>query len=65
MIGLLICGRNLSWLLNLNLTLERQWIWVGSDFLISVVRNYKFSNLIFETTPDIIDVKMDGSVLGK
>ena len=33
----LICGNNLSWLLNLNLIYEILWTWVKSGFLISML----------------------------
>ena len=36
-IGLLICGNNLNWLLNLNLIYETWWTGVGSGFLISML----------------------------
>ena len=33
----LICGNNLNWLLNLNLTGETQWTEAGSGLLISIL----------------------------
>ena len=36
-IGLLICGNNLNWLLNLNLIYETWWTGVRSDLLISML----------------------------
>ena len=57
-IGHLICGNNLNWLLNLNLICESLWAGVRSGLLISMLVSFDQSNNNSST-----DVKMDGSVL--
>ena len=52
----LVCGNNLNWLLNLNLTYETLCIGARSGLLISFDRS---------NNTGCIDVKMDGSVLEK
>ena len=44
-IGLLICGNNLNWLLNLNLIYEACWIAVRSGLLISMLRKLSWFRL--------------------
>ena len=44
-IGLLICGNNLNWLLNLNLIYEACWIGVRSGLLISMLRKLSWFRL--------------------
>ena len=44
-IGLLICGNNLNWLLNLNLNYETQWTAVRSGLLISMLRKLSWFRL--------------------
>ena len=57
-IGHLICGNNLNWLLNLNLIYETLWTGVRSGLLISKLVSFDRSNNNGST-----DVKMDGSIL--
>ena len=61
-IGDLICGNNLNWLLNLNLIYETLWTGARSDLLISMLGKLNWFHLISLITGSI-DVKMDGSVL--
>ena len=44
-IGHLICGNNLNWLLNLNLIYETRWTGVGSDLLISMLEKHSWFRL--------------------
>ena len=44
-IGLLICGNNLNWLLNLNLIYETRWTGVRSGLLISMLRKLSWFRL--------------------
>ena len=44
-IGLLICGNNLNWLLNLNLIYETRWTVVRSGLLISMLRKLSWFRL--------------------
>ena len=56
-----ICGKNLSWLLNLNLIYETLWTGVRSSLLISMLGK----TLSFDRSNNngSIDVEMDGSIL--
>ena len=44
-IGHLICGNNLNWLLNLNLIYETQWTGVRSGLLISMLGRFSWFHL--------------------
>ena len=57
-IGHLICGNNLNWIMKLNLIYETLWTGVRSGFLISMMGKLSWSN-----NNGSIDVKIDGSVL--
>ena len=59
----LICGKNLNWLLNLNLIYETPWTGVGSGLLISMSGKLSWFTFDRSNNNGSIDVKMDGSVL--
>ena len=54
----LICGNNLNWLINLNLTYETLWNGVRSCLLISMLGKLSWFRLTSLIANDSIDVKM-------
>ena len=59
----LICGNNQDWLLNFNLIYETLWTGTGSNLLISLLEKLNWFRLTGLNNTDVIDVKMNGSVL--
>ena len=62
-IGHLICGNNLNWLLNMNLIYETRWTGIRSGLLISSLGKLSWFRLTGLITMVYIDVKMFGSIL--
>ena len=62
-IGHLICGNNLNWLLNLNLIYETQWTGVRSGLLISMLGKFFLVSFDRSNNNGSIDVKMGWSIL--
>ena len=59
----LICGNNLNWLINLNLTYETLWNGVRSCLLISMLGKLSWFRLTSLIANGSIDVKMDSCYL--
>ena len=62
-IGYLICGKNLNWLLNLNLIYETRWTGVSSGLLISMLGKTQLVSFDRSNNNGSTDVKMGGSIL--
>ena len=61
----LICGKNLNWLLNLNLIYETLWTWVRNGLLISMLGKLSWFCLTCQITMVLLMLKWMGLFLRK
>ena len=61
----LICGKNLNWLLNLNLIYETLWTWVRNGLLISMLGKLSWFRLTCQITMVLLMLKWVGLFLRK